>query len=124
MWSSMTRRSKTWLVVAVIFTAINVGGVVPAAMAGESLHAGIHVVLALLGAYYVRKIWRGVRPETPALSADYSDRLTNLEQSIDAVAVEVERIGEGQRFMTRVLTEKPSQQKAADPIEKKPRKPE
>ena len=122
MWSSMTRRSKTWLVVAVIFTAINIGGVVPAAMAGESLHAGIHVVLALLGAYYVRKIWRGVRPETPALSGDYSDRLTHLEQNIDAVAVEIERIGEGQRFMTRVLTEKPSPEK--QPIENKPRKPQ
>ena len=124
MWSSMTRRSKIWLTVAVIFTAINVAGAPMAAAEAEWLHAGVHVVLALLGAYYVRKIWRGVRPETPALSADYSDRLTNLEQSIDAVAVEVERIGEGQRFMTRVLTEKPGQQKAAEPIENKPRKPE
>ena len=120
----MTRRSKIWLTVAVIFTVINAGGIVPAAMEGQSLHAGIHVVLALLGAYYVRKIWRGVRPETPALNTDYTDRLTNLEHNINAVAVEVERIGEGQRFMTRVLTEKPGQQKAGEPIEVKPRKPE
>jgi hypothetical protein len=31
--------------------------------------------------------------------------LTHLEQSVDAVAIEVERIGEGQRFMTRFFTE-------------------
>jgi hypothetical protein len=31
--------------------------------------------------------------------------LTHLEQSVDAVAIEVERIGEGQRFMTRLFTE-------------------
>ena len=122
MMPSMTRRSKVWLTVAVLFTAINAAGAPMAAVPGEWLHAGVHVVLTLVGVYWVRRIWRGARPEAPALTAGYSDRLTNLEQSIDAVAVEVERIGEGQRFMTRVLTEKPSPEK--QPIDIKPRKPE
>ncbi len=33
-------------------------------------------------------------------------RLQRVEQAVDAVAVEVERIGESQRFLTKVLTDK------------------
>lgn len=34
------------------------------------------------------------------------DRLTRIEQAVDAVAVEVERVSEGQRFTTKLLSEK------------------
>lgn len=40
----------------------------------------------------------------PELGAD--DRLARLEQAVDAIAVEVERISEGQRFLTRLQTER------------------
>ena len=119
---STTRRSKVWLTVAVLFTLINFGGAFPAAIQGEWLHAGAHVVLTFVGVYWAARIWRGARPETPALTADYTDRLTNIEQSLDSVAVEIERIGEGQRFVTRVLTEQDNPQK--QPLDIKPRKPE
>jgi hypothetical protein len=33
-------------------------------------------------------------------------RLTEMQQSLDAVAVEVERIAEGQRFATKLLAER------------------
>ena len=33
-------------------------------------------------------------------------RLQRVEQAMDAVAVEIERIGESQRFLTKVLTDK------------------
>jgi hypothetical protein len=35
-------------------------------------------------------------------------RLARIEQAVDAVAVEVERISEGQRFTTRLLSERAS----------------
>ncbi len=41
----------------------------------------------------------------PAVPADVSNRLERMEQSIDAIAVEVERISEGQRFTTKLLSE-------------------
>lgn len=41
----------------------------------------------------------------PALSPEVSTRLERMEQSIDAIAVEVERISEGQRFTTKLLSE-------------------
>ena len=40
----------------------------------------------------------------PALR-DASARLARLEQAVDAIAVEVERVSEGQRFVTRLLAE-------------------
>lgn len=111
----MFQRSNVWLVGAVLFLVVNLGGAGYAAALGELLHAGIHAGLLLPGAYLVWRlaprrdalgIWRRGGSANPALSGDLSDRLTQLEQSIDAVAIEVERIGEGQRFMTRLFTEK------------------
>jgi hypothetical protein len=40
------------------------------------------------------------------MSGDVTDRLERMEQAIDAIAVEVERIAEGQRFTTRLLSER------------------
>jgi hypothetical protein len=57
---------------------------------------------ALLLLRFARRIWRG--PARPALT-DSTQRLERIEQALEAVAIEVERISEGQRFVTRVLTE-------------------
>jgi hypothetical protein len=38
-----------------------------------------------------------------------------MQQSIDAMAVEIERISEGQRFVTRLLGEKASAEKRLNP---------
>jgi multidrug efflux pump subunit AcrA (membrane-fusion protein) len=43
-----------------------------------------------------------------ALPPDLTQRLSRMESGIDAMAVEVERISEGQRFVTRVLAERSS----------------
>ncbi len=40
----------------------------------------------------------------PAISPDVLMRLERMEQGIDAIAVEVERISEGQRFTTKLLS--------------------
>ena len=42
----------------------------------------------------------------PAVPSDVSARLERMEQAIDSIAVEVERISEGQRFTTRLLAER------------------
>lgn len=41
----------------------------------------------------------------PAVAPDVVARLERMEQNIDAIAVEVERISEGQRFTTKLLAE-------------------
>jgi len=53
---------------------------------------------------YAKKIERG--NETPRVPSDVSARLERMEQAIDSIAVEVERISEGQRFTTKLLAER------------------
>jgi hypothetical protein len=48
-----------------------------------------------------------LRSAAPAqLPADVTQRLSRMETAIESVAVEVERISEGQRFTTRLLSER------------------
>lgn len=44
-------------------------------------------------------------PIVPALSADVQDRLERIEQAVDTVAIEVERISESQRYLTKLMAE-------------------
>jgi len=51
-----------------------------------------------------RRIEGSVRGAWPAaLPNDVAARLERMEQAIDAIAVEVERIAEGQRFTSKLL---------------------
>jgi hypothetical protein len=54
-----------------------------------------------------RTIWkRSNRPAVPpAALAETAQRLERLEGSVDAIAIEIERISEGQRFVTKLLSE-------------------
>ena len=109
----MTRRSKIWLAAAVVFVVVNLAGAVFAAVGGELLHTAAHVALLIPGTWLVARLARGRRSDMEDAGAaepdDFTDRLKNLEQSVDAVAIEIERIGEGQRFMTRVLGDRAAQ---------------
>lgn len=122
----MTRPTRiVWTVAAAVFTAVNAAGAVLAAVAREPIHAGGHVLLGLAGAYLT---WRLLARRTASLGAGApeeiaDDRLASLERSVDAVAIEVERIGESQRYMTKVLSaEKKPPRDAAGP--RKPARPD
>ncbi len=62
------------------------------------------------------------RPQPPVqLTGEGERRLARLEQAVDAIAVEVERLGEAQRFMTRLLQERlPAPERAALPAPAEP----
>jgi len=51
---------------------------------------------------------RALNPKTrrELLSPLYEQRLDQLQQSVDAIAVEVERIAEAQRFSAKLLAER------------------
>ena len=124
----MTRRSRiVWLTVAVMFSAVNFAGAVFAAVAREPIHAGVHVFLGIAGLYLTWRLspWRIVHRTSPEFHAgadlppDQLDRISQIEQSIDAVAIEVERIGESQRFMTKVLTEREQRSGSDDDLSTK-----
>jgi hypothetical protein len=65
----------------------------------------IVVVLLPISIAYARRIWRRSAAAVAALPRELLDRLNGIEQAVDAIAVEVERVGEGQRYMTRVFNE-------------------
>jgi hypothetical protein len=71
--------------------------------------AFIGVVLFPLTIVLARNLWkRGTRMSKaplPQLAGDSDQRLERLEQGMDAIAIEIERVAEGQRFVTRLLSE-------------------
>ena len=64
--------------------------------------AAIIIFLPLARAF-ARRMDR--RSATGQIPAEVSSQLEHLNQAVDAIALEVERISEGQRFTTRLLTE-------------------
>lgn len=65
---------------------------------------GATIVLFPLARAWARRIDRG--SQAPQLSApDTTARLERIENAVESMAVEVERISEGQRFLTRVMSD-------------------
>ena len=65
---------------------------------------GATIVLFPLARAWARRLDRGsVAPQLG--SADVTSRLERIETAVEAMAVEVERISEGQRFLTRVMSD-------------------
>ena len=52
---------------------------------------------------YARKL--DAQSRNPGIPHEVTSRLERMEQAIEAVAIEIERISEGQRFTTKLLSE-------------------
>jgi hypothetical protein len=78
-------------------------------LAAISIFFTLAVLMPLTIGLVIRLIRRPTRevplPSDPMMNA----RMERLEQAMDAIAIEIERISEGQRFVTKVLTERPAQ---------------
>lgn len=113
-------KHRAWIPFAWLLSLVNVVAVWFAAQPGEPWHATIHALLAVLfgaGALYLQL--RLARMSTA--DANVVGRLQALEtrlatpdrqevtRALEAIAVEVERIGEGQRFLTKLLVERDPQ---------------
>ena len=59
-------------------------------------------MVAMMG--YLRRLARTTRQALAAVEQQVSSQHATLASGIDAIAVEVERLGEGQRFMSKVLS--------------------
>ena len=74
-----------------------------AVMFGAFVTAIIFAIGIPLAKAYSRKI--DAEAKNPRIPSDVTNRLERIERAIDAMAVEVERISEGQRFTTKLLSE-------------------
>lgn len=77
--------------------------------------AGMMMIIVLaIGVPLVRAMGRRWESEAkhPRGDPEWAQRLAHIEQAIDAMAVEIERISEGQRFVTRLLSDRPQERVA------------
>jgi hypothetical protein len=64
-------------------------------------------VLAPIAFSISRLVWRRAsNPVRPVMDQEQNERLRRLEGNVDAIALEIERISEGQRFVTKLLAER------------------
>lgn len=98
----MARRPRLWLVVASLFTLINLVGAPFAAFEGEFMHAAVHVVLFFVGAYWLRNLASRSRLQAVAGDTQTIERLDQLQQRLDEIALGVERVGEAQRYTAKL----------------------
>jgi hypothetical protein len=74
---------------------------------------GMSFVLAMcfvlpLSIAAAKRIWRGRSPVVVPKTDELAPRMERLEHAVDAIAIEIERIAEGQRFVTKIFTERPA----------------
>ena len=63
-------------------------------------------VLMPISIAYARRIWKRGATVIAPVPNEVADRLEAMGQAVESIAIEVERIGEGQRFLTRVMSDK------------------
>jgi hypothetical protein len=70
---------------------------------------GFSAMTAVLTFFFVRRFFRkryaGVAPGKQTNMIASNERLDRIENAVDSIAVEIERVSENQRFMTRLMTE-------------------
>lgn len=73
----------------------------------EGLFVGWFTLLGLVAVVYAWKRFR--RRKAPArqtaMPTESSERMERLERGMEAIAIEIERVSEGQRFVTKLLSE-------------------
>ncbi|MCR4340048.1 MAG: hypothetical protein NUW01_09190 [Gemmatimonadaceae bacterium] len=85
-------------------------GVLGGFSSGEVLAGGIVFtifVLAPLAVGAARMMWKraAAGPVRSVIPPETAGRLERIEQAVEAIAIEVERVSEGQRFVTRRMSE-------------------
>ena len=97
-------KHRAWVPIAWLLSIANLGAVWFAAQPAEPWHATVHALLAVgfaLGARHLKT--RQLQPMD--LRMDLS-RVDQLQHGIDVIALEIERISEGQRYVTKILNER------------------
>jgi hypothetical protein len=74
---------------------------------GMAVGAASAVIFCSLVYFLSRRRWRrrGGKAQQGALTDDSAQRLQRLEHGMEAIAIEIERVSEGQRFVTKLLSE-------------------
>ncbi len=77
------------------------------------------LVLFPISLALAKRIWRRGAVNLSTMPQELWQRLSRLEEAVDSVAMEVERIGEGQRFTNKLFSERGIGAGAAQPLDVK-----
>lgn len=94
--------------------ADNMDNVIPPQAVDISIAFFITIAAIIVGYPIMRAIGRRIERGAPVpqtVPGDVRNQLQHIAQSVDAIAIEVERISEGQRFTTKMLADR-----SKDPI--------
>ena len=83
---------------------------------------GATVIFTPLARAYARRMEKE-GADGNRISPDVSARLERMEHAIDSIAIEVERISEGQRFTTKLLAERTGASPSTAPTSPQERRP-
>ncbi|MGK2963388.1 MAG: hypothetical protein ACSLFK_14795 [Gemmatimonadaceae bacterium] len=82
---------------------------IPAGAENISIAFFVMIAAIIIGLPIMRAIARRIERGTPVaapIPVEVRNQLEQISQSVDAIALEVERISEGQRFTTKMLAER------------------
>ena len=74
----------------------------------RGIEIGGFVLLIPIVLAFARRIWVRSGPRATSFDYDSSPRLQRIEQAVESIAIEVERIGEAQRFTTKLFSDRQS----------------
>jgi hypothetical protein len=80
-------------------------GIVPTTATIVGATSLVLVLGVVIGMWLARRFRRDATDAIRSLRAEFNDRLEKLGVGVDTIAVEVERIGEGQRFYAKAVAE-------------------
>jgi hypothetical protein len=88
----------------------------------------VAIVMVLVVTGWMLKTWLNHREKMAGLSMtgqglmSSDERLARVEQAVESIAIEMERIGEGQRYVTKLLNEpgRPMPQAEAAKVPERP----
>ena len=72
----------------------------------EDAGVGLFLLMLPLVLALARRIWVRTGRPPAAVGLESGPRLQRIEQAVESIAIEVERIGEAQRFTTKLLAER------------------
>jgi hypothetical protein len=73
---------------------------------GPGVAIGVVLTLSALGIVAALKRTKRSQPgRAPQIPNDSAERLERVERGMEAIAIEIERISEGQRFVTKMMAE-------------------
>lgn len=105
---SLARVPKSTAPVVVVEPPLTIFGLRPSELKG----AAEFLILFPLALAFARMIWRRGSRVAATTSVEGSTQLSRLEQAVESIAIEVERIGEAQRFSAKLLAGRETEPRA------------